>query len=73
MAAHSIGGQGALAQRGICNRWTGVLDWSGELEYWTGVLEYWTRDHNYKLPVCFVGARARLGALEARLDLSTID
>ena len=27
---------------GICNRWTGELDWSTGLEHWTGVLEHWS-------------------------------
>ena len=28
--------------RGVCNRWTGELDWSTGLEHWTGALEYWS-------------------------------
>ena len=27
---------------GVCNRWTGELDWSTGLEHWTGALEYWS-------------------------------
>ena len=27
---------------GVCNRWTGELDWSTGLEHWTGVLEHWS-------------------------------
>ena len=29
------------ASWGVCNRWTGELDWSTGLEHWTGVLD-WT-------------------------------
>ena len=40
---------------GICNRWTGEMDWIGGLEYWTGVLdwstglEYWIGDQDFSV------------------------
>ena len=32
---------------GVCNRWTGELDWSTGLEHWTGVLEHWNTGVHY--------------------------
>ena len=31
------------ARTGVCNQWTGELDWSTGLEHWTGVLECQTK------------------------------
>ena len=41
-SVHLSPGKGHCSMPGICNGWTGILDWRGGLEYWTGEVDWST-------------------------------